>query len=415
MSVPTELFDYVERPDEAYRYTILSDEELGRGRMVDLELTSQIWQGIVWKHRLLVFIPDEPSAPDMALLTIGADFSNPEDYYRDLGALYIEGTGVVCAFLFDVPNQPLFDGMIEDTIIAHTLVQYLDTGEAGWPLLFPMTKSVVRAMDAIQALLQEKGRFAPERFVTTGMSKRGWTTWLSAVVDKRVAGIVPMVYDNLNLIAQLPHQREVWADYSEQISDYTEHNLPERMRTPQGFHLAQMIDPYTYRERLSLPKLIMNGANDRYWATDALNLYWDGLDGPKHVLYVPNGSHGLNDPQRVWSAAQAFVAAVAKGSSLPPLQWEFQEEPNVLHLTLKSDAPITGARLWVNVSETLDFRPGVWEAQEVALTPEGGKVTLPLPDKDCLAAFAEIDLAPTDLPAYSLSTQVHIVDHRGGV
>jgi PhoPQ-activated pathogenicity-related protein len=412
MSLPTELFDYVERPDDAFNYTLLSEEDLGRGCLYDLELTSQVWQGLVWKHRLLVFIPEEPTVPDIALLTIGADFSNPEDYYRDLGELYMEGTGAVCAFLFDVPNQPLFDGKVEDEIIAYTLVQYLDTGEADWPLLLPMTKSVVRAMDAVQALMHTKGRFAPERFVTTGMSKRGWTTWLSAVADKRVAGIVPMVYDNLNLFAQMPHQREVWTDYSEQISDYTDHNLPERMRTPEGFHLAQIIDPYTYRDRLSLPKLIMNGANDRYWATDALNLYWDGLSGPKHVLYVPNGRHGLNDPRRVWSAALAFVVAVAQGGALPALQWEFREEASVLHLTVTSEAPISGARLWVNYSETLDFRPSVWDAMPIVLSPDENTVSLPLPTQGCLAVFAEIDLAPADLRAYSLSTQMHIVDRR---
>jgi len=412
MSLPTELFDYVERADDAYRYTILSEAELGRGRMVDLELTSQVWKGLVWKHRLLVFIPDEPTAPDMTLLTIGADFSNPEDYYTGLGELSMESAGITCAFLFDVPNQPLFDGKVEDEIIAYTLVQYLDTGEADWPLLLPMTRSVVRAMDAIQALMHAKGRFAPERFVTTGMSKRGWTTWLSAIVDKRVAGIIPMVYDNLNLFAQLPHQTEVWTEYSEQISDYTDYNLPDRMQTPEGFHLAQIIDPYTYRERLSLPKLIMNGANDRYWATDALNLYWDGLDGPKHVLYVPNGRHGLNDPQRVWSAALAFVQAVAAKTSLPSLQWEYHETVSELQLTVQTETPVAAARLWFAYSDSLDFRNSVWDPVPMTVTPAQCALTLALPEDGCLAVFGEIDFAATANSTYSLSTQVHIVDRR---
>ena len=412
MSLPTELFDYVERPDAAYRYAILSEEALGGGTLYNLELTSQVWQGLVWKHRLQVIVPHDPAFSDLALLTIGADFDNRS--YRGLGEITADTTGLICAFLFDVPNQPLFDGKIEDELIAYTLVQCLETGETDWPLLLPMTKSAVRAMDAVQGLLREKGRTAPERFVVSGMSKRGWTTWLSAVVDSRVAGIVPMVYDNLNLFAQMPHQREVWTEYSEQISDYTGYDLPARMRTPEGFRLAQIIDPYTYRERLTLPKLIMNGANDRYWATDALNLYWDGLAGPKHVLYIPNSGHSLNDPQRVWSAALAFVHALAAGKSLPPFSWKFEEKGSDLHVVVPPESFATVGRLWVAASETLDFRACVWKSIPLALTEAGETASIPLPQHGCLAVFGEIEIGSGDVPAYSLSTQMRIVDRRQG-
>jgi PhoPQ-activated pathogenicity-related protein len=411
MNLPTELSDYVERPDDAYRYTILAEEALGRGILYDLELISQVWQGIVWKHRLQVFVPDETTVADMALLTVGADFDNP-NYNRGLGDLYTEATGLICAFLFDVPNQPLFEGKVEDEVIAYTLAQCLNTGDMDWPLLLPMTKSAIRAMDAVQALLHEKGRFAPHRFVVTGMSKRGWTTWLTGAADKRVAGIIPMVYDNLNLFVQMPHQQEVWDAYSEQISDYTQYDLQARMRTPEGFRLAQIIDPYTYREHLTMPKLIMNGTSDRYWATDALNLYWDGLSGPKHVLYVPNGRHGLNDPQRVLSAALAFVHAVAAETDLPAFQWEFHETTSELEVVVQTETPASAACLWVAFSETLDFRTCDWESIPLAVTSAGCTAAIPLPQSGCLAVFGEIEFTPPDSPPYALSTQMRIVDRR---
>ena len=34
-----------------------------------------------------------------------------------------------------------------------------------------------------------------------------------------------------------------------------------------------MVDPFTYRERLVKPKLLINGANDRYWTLDALDTF----------------------------------------------------------------------------------------------------------------------------------------------
>jgi PhoPQ-activated pathogenicity-related protein len=80
-----------------------------------------------------------------------------------------------------------------------------------------MAKAVIKAMDALH-------EFRPElkRFLITGASKRGWTTWLvGASEDKCVVGIAPMVIGILNVEKQIVHQREMLGKPSEQVKDYT--------------------------------------------------------------------------------------------------------------------------------------------------------------------------------------------------
>ena len=57
--------------------------------------------------------------------------------------------------------------------------------------------------------------------------------------------------------------------------------------------LWAMVDPWVYREKLTLPKMLIHGTNDPYWASDAMNIYWDDLKGDKLACCVPNAGHSL--------------------------------------------------------------------------------------------------------------------------
>ena len=48
-------------------------------------------------------------------------------------------------------------------------------------------------MDTVTDYVQKKFSNTVSTFIIVGASKRGWTTWTTGAVDKRVIAIVPIV------------------------------------------------------------------------------------------------------------------------------------------------------------------------------------------------------------------------------
>lgn len=392
-TAPAELDAYLRASDRAYAWHEVASDS----RAVTLELVSQRWQGLDWKHRLVVVSPPKPLVKGTAILHVTGGDPNPRDL--EWMTRLAERSRLPVVGLFHIPNQPLFDGLTEDGLIAFTFLRYLESNDPTWPLLFPMTKSVVRAMDALQDW-SAKTTNPLRRFLINGASKRGWTTWLAgASGDRRIVGIAPMVYDNLNLVAQMRRQGEVYAGASEMISDYTKAGLLEKLATPAGQRLARMVDPFSYRRRVTVPTLVLNGGNDPYWPVDALSLYWSELRQPRAVLVVPNAGHDLGDVAYYQSTLAAWARSVAKGERFPTLTWKLTES--------KFEVKIAGPkparyRLWVAESSNLDFRPSTWRVAGTA--PGGPSAVLAVPSRTRrVAAFVEAEFDQPD-GSFSLST-----------
>src|SRR5437762_2893112 len=139
----------------------------------------------------------------------------------------------------------------DDALIAETFVRHLKTKDDSWPLLFPMVKSLVRAMDALQEFARQEWKKPVKDFIVSGGSKRGWTTWLTGAADPRVRAIAPLVIDTLNMPVQMEHQLKSFGTYSLMIKDYTERGLVPMPDTAEAKRLWSMVDPYLYRDRLT--------------------------------------------------------------------------------------------------------------------------------------------------------------------
>jgi len=402
-----DLAAYLARPEPAYRWEKRGEKRLSNGTVTDLFLVSQTWQGANWEHRIQLFRPDKIEYPGFCtLLNTGGSGGDAENA---AGMTVANAAGMACAILYNIPNQPLY-GKREDDLIVHTWLRYLETGDETWPLHFPMAKSVLKAMDALQAFARQERQPALERFLVTGASKRGWTAWLvGASRDKRVAAIAPMVIDTLNIPAQIPNQLAAYGKPSEQVSDYTNAGMLEKLNTPKGKRLLALTDPYSFRDTLTLPKLIILGTNDRYWAQDALNFYWDDLKGPKWVLYVPNSGHGLEDKARVINTLSAFARSVAARKPWPNPRWEYRAVGNGVDLRIRSDVKPTSARLFRAHAPTKDFRDAKWTSEP--MTPAtGGAFSghLDNPAQGFTATFGEVTYEIAGRP-FTLSTQIKIL------
>ena len=409
--VPKELDAYLALPDDSFRWEIIEKNEASNERTFLVELTSQTWQGIPWKHYFLVAIPNRVANTDNALLLIGGSSMGrrPSDGDRTQIRLLAEASGMCAALLLQVPNQPLFGNYREDALIGETLLRALETKDATWPLLFPMTKSAIKAMDAVQQVLKQEKQFEIKGFVVAGASKRGWTTWLTAASgDKRVVAIVPMVIDNLNIREQMKYQIETWGAFSPSIHDYTDRNLvqiDDSSASEFEKHLWDMTDPYAYRDRLVLPKLLIHGTNDPYWTVDATKFYFDDLPGVKYILTLPNAGHGLDGQQlKAAQTAAAFAKHAARGDALPTMKWKLAESDTGYEVDIETDIVVRNARLWTARSETKDFRQARWSS--TALTKEElGAVFIFKPQSGHIAFFVELESISDGLP-FSLTTQV---------
>jgi PhoPQ-activated pathogenicity-related protein len=402
------VIDYCKIPDKDFKWEIKDKTETPEGTVYDLHLVSQVWQGIKWEHQLQVYLPkDVKPGVTMFLFNQGGKANAGTMAF---GMELARKMGAPVAILYGIPNQPLF-GKTEDGLIAETFVKYLETKDASWPLLFPMAKSLVRAMDALQQFAKQEWKVEVHWFVVSGASKRGWTTWLTGASDARVKAIAPLVIDTLNMREQMDHQLRSYGKYSLMIRDYTQRGLVPMPKTDDAVKLWQMVDPYFYRDQLKKPTLIVNGANDPYWTVDALNLYWDGLKSDKWVLYVPNAGHDLTQKvggkTRVQSTLAAFTRAQVFDKALPKLSWQHNDMAGKLRLTILSDTPPKTARLWVAKSATKDFRQATWEEQGVNV--KGGTVTgeLAPPAEGYVAFFGELEFTLDGL-GYYLSTQIRV-------
>ena len=422
----TALDDYVAAPDTNFSYHLVGTLATNGATTYVLEMTSQAWLTTnevdrpLWKHWLTIVKPDKlTSSKALLFITGGANGGKPPQGADANMAQIALTTRSVVAELKMVPNQPLVfagetEGRKEDSLIAYTWDKFLRTGDRKWPARLPMTKAAVRAMDAVTAFCgsPEGGGAKVDGFVVAGGSKRGWTTWTTAAVDKRVVAIIPIVIDLLNIEPSMLHHYAAYGFWAPSIGDYTAFNIMDWNGTPEYTALMKMVEPYEYRQRFTMPKFIINASGDQFFLPDSSQFYFDDLPGVKYLRYVPNADHSLKGSDAYQSLATCY-RAILYNLPLPRFSWTLEKD-GAIRVTTK-DAP-TGVLLWQATNpDARDFRIETLgpKYQSSAIEPERAGVyvgRVSTPAKGWTAFFVELSFpSSSESPDFKFTTQVRVV------
>jgi PhoPQ-activated pathogenicity-related protein len=422
----TALDRYVAKPDPHYWYELVDTIEDPRYIGYVLEMTSQRWRGFdevdrpIWKHWLTVVVPRRVTTTVGAVIVGGG--SNHDDRPHDIDpllALLALSTESVVADLRMVPNQPLTfaddgRGRSEDDLIAYTWAKFLRTQDEQWPLRLPMTKSVVRAFDTVTSFCRrpEVGRIAVDRYIVGGASKRGWTVWTTAAADERVVGAIPIVIDVLNVEASIEHEYRAYGTWAPSLRPYVEMGVVKWMGTRQMDALMEIEDPFSYRHRLTMPKLIINATGDQFFVPDSSRFYFHALPGEKFLRYVPNTDHSLKGAEA--DAAKdvlAFYRSIVGDLSRPSFTWRFEDDGSIRVETITKPSVV---KLWQATNpKARDFRLATigraFASTELDDAGDGVYVgNVPKPERGWRAYFLELTYRNGKDYPFTFTTDVRV-------
>jgi len=405
------LKEYVDKPDSNFAWTDtgirlqgIDPIHLRLWNGYVLNFTSQAWltpedsTRHLWWHILVVIVPPEVDHLNTPFLWI-TDGDNGNDAIPDalnynllIAADIALQTKTIGAALFQIPNQsirfaedPLNKARSEDGIIGFTWWKWVNdpSTDPEWLVHLPMTKASVRAMDVITDFLTSPSspqeiqdlQSTPSQFIVAGASKRAWVTWTTAAVDPRIIAIVPVVMDNLNSKENLHHHYRAYGGWSFAFEDYFEMNITNKLDDPRFDSLMEIIDPFSYRDKILMPKLVIDGTMDEFFLLDDSSYWWNQMPNAYELnrfLMVPNAEHtqitgilellpavitwareilSINDkldpssyPHRTIEERNSRSLKLMDISNVPRFNWTVDETNG--DITVNAESPPKAVHLW---------------------------------------------------------------------
>jgi PhoPQ-activated pathogenicity-related protein len=429
---PTNILDtYIARPDKSFAWSV---EKTFKGEGYHgavLSLTSQTWLSeketdrSVWHHWLTVVIPDKLTSKKAFLYIGGGSNTNPapKGATERYAKMAVE-TQSVTAELGQVPNQPMHfpdspdKARTEDDIIAYLQARYGNPGANPESLVrLPMVKSATAAMTAVQQFLASDagGKQSIDGFVVAGGSKRGWTTWLTGIEDKRVIGMIPIVINVLDVDATTKHHWMAMGYFSPALGDYVRHGLiPDQIGKPGLEKVNAIEDPLAYndRPRMKIPKFVINAVGDEYFPPDNTQFSYHLLPASKRLRMLPNSKHSTAGTD-IGDSMTAWYSAVIRGQPIPDYSWSVRKSDGAI--VVKTSAKPSAVLLWEGSNpKARDFRvdtlgPKAFSSHPLERQADGTYVAnVPKPASGFTAYFVELTYPSSSPYPFKFTTEVYV-------
>jgi len=417
-SSATALVEYVGASDPVTSYNMIDSDAHFGWDGYEMVLTSQTWRTAaevdrpLWEHDMVMVRPWFHGDEVLYLINGGSNplkYPTPDSLYATVAI----GLGSCYAQIDQIPNQPLYftdevdNRRTEDEILAYSLDKCLLTGDWTWPAHVAMVKAAVKGMNFVQKEVK-----TADRFIVLGASKRGWATWLTAAVDPRIKCIAPLVIDVFQLHKQVEHHWEAYGLYSPAIQDYVDFDLFCRAANdPLAPDLQNIVDPYKFMSKFTMPTLILNASGDQFFLPDSSRFYLDELpnQADMRLRYFPNKDHYmdgvLDDTDNLWQIFSWGFNTVY-GFQNPDIDWSIDANGGITVWTSKSPNSV---KLWQATNPTArDFRletvGPIYTSSNLYAQPDGSYYGYcPQPAQGWTAYFVEADLG-----AQTFTTRIYV-------
>ena len=251
-----------------------------------------------------------------------------------------------------------------------------------------------------------------KKFVVTGASKRGWTTWTTAGVDDRVEAIVPVVIDLLNLEPSFMHHWNVYGFWAPAIQDYVDMEITDWWASEEMRSLIRLVDPFSMKKRFEMPKLLVNAAGDEFFLPTSSQFYFDELPGERYLRYVPNANHNVSEGTDALETILAFYASILNGVDRPKFSWELEKDGSIRVI---SQTKVKEVVMWSATNKKArDFRKDTignnWKSKVLQINEDGAYLGIPTkPKRGWKAYFVEMTYETPFGLNLKLTTPVRVI------
>ncbi|EJJ4224938.1 PhoPQ-activated pathogenicity-related family protein [Salmonella enterica] len=410
------------------KYILISTESLAQVELRHYELLSQYWSPddmvipAQWRHNVDIYIPERAKKRHaLVVVNNGINYekglqihSKSIDFTQETLVNIARDTNTIVISISDIPNQYLtFQGdkkpLKEDESVSRSWALFMEAPEQR--KLIPLNIPMVAALSqAIRLAKEELTQWNIHSFIITGISKRGWTAWLSAIADPDVEAIVPFAIDLLDIDASLEHIYQSYGgNWPITFYPYYQQGIDERIKSPEFSQLRQIIDPLRYlntiyQSRLAIPKYIINASGDDFFVPDNTRFYYKKLPGIKSLRIVPNTSH-YSIKEITEESLVPFINRFQSKKTLPQV---FGLIHHNLLTVYFSEEPVKVVRWTANNPNSRDFRYacGIRYQPLTIAAPSNNRISITLnePETGWEATYIEA----TFKDGYVATTQVYI-------